>query len=136
MESDTQSLDLASWRAEASATFGTLRLTCPDPQNFRATVRSAEAGEISLFDMSTPPHVVDKRPEDITPTSPAYCKLSLQLEGASLLQQDDRELLLRPGEMALYVTQRPYHLEHLEKQRSLIVLSPQNFDCVLPQLTL
>lgn len=115
------------WRAGAIDSFGDLAITCADTENFRASVRTASMGELELFDMSTPAHTVHRDPARHDLEHDGYCKLSLQLEGESLLAQDGRTCRLHPGSLALYVTRRPYTLEYPGAQRSLIVLFPQNF---------
>lgn len=120
-------LDLAQWRTSASHDFGTLHITAPAPDTFRAAVDTARVGEVSLFDMTTPPHQVERHSADIPPSAPTWCKLSLQLQGTCTLTQDGRTVTLRPGDLALYVTSRPYTLTYAAHQHSLVVKFPRSF---------
>ncbi|WP_255434368.1 AraC-like ligand-binding domain-containing protein [Auritidibacter ignavus] len=120
-------LSLAQWTEAISHSFHNLTITADDPQAFRAGRRQALLGEILLVDMATDahrvcqPHVV---PEN---TQPAMCKLSLQIEGQSQLTQDCRTTVLAPGDLALYVTHRPYELVFDRPQRSLVMQFPQEY---------
>lgn len=120
-------MGLNQWIESARESFGPLNITAPDPLTFRASVRTASLGEVKLFDMNTPAHSVHREPSAEDRLHGGYCKLSLQLEGSSSLTQDGRTCTLAPGDLALYVTQRPYQLDYSEPQRSLVVLFPQNF---------
>lgn len=122
-----QELGFTDWCAGARESFGDLRITCDDPENFSASVRTASLGDVELFDMTTPAHSVARTPDAHDVEHNGYCKLSLQLDGEAVLTQDGRTCHLRPGDLALYVTKRPYQLEYPGQQRSLIVLFPQNF---------
>lgn len=120
-------LDLSTWRAAASQEFGTLRITPQQAEGFEARLEVVEVGQVSLYDMDTPPHTVERLAADIRPGSPAFCKLSLQLEGQCVLEQDGRRAVLEPGSLALYVTQRPYVLRYDGHQHSLVVKFPQSY---------
>ncbi|MDO5032663.1 helix-turn-helix domain-containing protein [Corynebacterium sp.] len=117
--------DIAAWRAASSDAFGKLEVDTEDPGNFHASLESTQVGEVSLFDMHTCPHTVRRR--DISPDDAPFCKLSLQLSGTSTMSQDGRTCELHPGDLALYVTQRPYTLYYPVEQHTLIVHFPQNF---------
>lgn len=127
MHPPTTALPLARFRAVASEAFGRLHIETESPGDFSALFRVAQVGEISLFHMKTPPHTVERQREDINPTDRPHCKLSLQLDGSTILRQDGRDCVLRPGQLALYVTQRPYELIYPDPQHSLIVLFPEEF---------
>lgn len=126
---------LNQWIESVRESFGPLNITAPDPLAFRASVRTASLGEVKLFDMNTPAHSVHREPNAEDRLHGGYCKLSLQLEGSSSLTQDGRTCTLTPGDLALYLTQRPYQLDYTEPQRSLVVLFPQNFVHLSPEYT-
>lgn len=107
--------------------FGQLSVDTDDPDAFEVELRTATAGDVSLFDMRTSPHTVARRAEHIDAADVPYCKLSLQIQGTSTMRQDGRECTLEPGDLALYVTQRPYELEYTHDQHSLVVHFPQSY---------
>lgn len=128
-----QSRTLGQWQVEAAAAFGPLHITAPEPEKFRANVRTVTAGEVTLYDLTTPAHTVERRSESITTATAPFGKLSLQLAGDCTVRQDGRESLLRPGDLAFYVTQRPYQLEYPGHHHSLVVHFPQSFVHMPPE---
>lgn len=122
--------DIASWRTASSAAFGQLDVDTDERASFHAALRSTKVGDISLFDMRTSPHTVSRH--KISSNETPYCKLSLQIEGSSTMTQDGRTCELRPGDLALYVTQRPYTLRYPEDQNTLIVHFPQSYLDIAP----
>lgn len=115
------------WQDFAARYFAPLRMTFPEGQDFRADVHQVAVGDVHLHDMVTDPHIVTRSPDLITEGEVAYCKLSLQLAGTSGLEQDGRQCRLYPGDLALYVTQRPYELSYTEPQHGLVVHFPASY---------
>lgn len=120
-------LDLNRWRVASNSAFGKISIDTAHPETFAVELRTATVGDVSLFDMRTSPHKVARRAEDIQASDIAYCKLSLQIQGTSIMRQDGRETTLKPGDLALYVTHRPYTLEYTHDQHSLVVYFPQSY---------
>ena len=58
--SAVEHFDIASWRTASSGSFGQLDVDTEDPATFHATLRSTKVGDISLFDMHTSPHTVNR----------------------------------------------------------------------------
>ena len=124
-------LSLNEWR-EATAAFGPLAIGTDAPGSFSASIQRIDVDEVSLFYLDTPAHTVSLRtPEHGSPSPDArhpaapMCKLSLQLDGEVEVSQDGRTALLSPGDLALYVTHRPYRLTYSGPQRSLVILFPE-----------
>lgn len=126
-------LDLTDWRELISRSFAPLRITSADP-DFRASLTEVSLDEIHLFDMTTGAHRVERSPDLIDPQAPQFCKLSLQMSGTAQLHQDGRTCRLHPGDLALYVTQRPYTLDFPGRQHSLVVHFPQRAVNIDPEL--
>ncbi|WP_445227882.1 AraC-like ligand-binding domain-containing protein [Corynebacterium sp. H130] len=116
-----QHYDLAGWRTAVNEHFGRIEISAP--ADFSASMSVARLGDVSLMDMSTTAHTVTRSASDADP----FCKLSLQLEGTSTMTQDGRTCVLEPGDLALYVTQRPYSLAYDSPQRTLVVYLPLSF---------
>lgn len=126
-------MTMPEWREAITQAIGRLLLSAPDEAAFRASLRSASLEDVHLFDMHTDAHTVLRDQELAAATTGAYCKLSLQISGAAKLVQDGRTCLLEPGDLALYVTQRPYELSYPGPQHSLVVLFPQNVVHMSPE---
>ena len=120
-------LDLNRWRIASNSAFGKISIDTAMPETFEVELRTATVGDVSLFDMRTSPHKVARRAEDIQESDIPHCKLSLQIQGSSTMRQDGRETTLTAGDLALYVTHRPYELEYAHDQHSLVVYFPQSY---------
>src|SRR5699024_4409256 len=92
-------LDLTRWRSASNEAFGKLDIEAENPAEFQVELKTATAGDVSLFDMRTKPHTVTRRAEDIPDGDIPYCKLSLQMHGSSTMRQDGRECTLEPGDL-------------------------------------
>lgn len=124
--SEWEDLGLPDWRRQICRLLGDLRIEGDEP-SFRAGARTASLETVSLLDMRTPPHTVVREHPETGRGSEQFCKLSLQMAGSSAVEQDGRRCVLQPGDLALYVTTRPYRLEIREDQESLVVHFPQSF---------
>lgn len=131
--SPSQSRNFSQWRADASAAFGTLQIDTPDPASFQAQVSMLRTGDVTLYDLQTPAHTVERRPAAAAQATESFGKLSLQLEGVCTVSQDGRECVLYPGDLAFYVSQRPYRLHFPEPQHTLVVHFPEHFVHLIPE---
>ncbi|WP_434056851.1 helix-turn-helix domain-containing protein [Amycolatopsis ponsaeliensis] len=116
--------DFTEFRTAVSQSFVPLHVT-DGRDGFRGRIRSSAADEVQVSEVTASPHVVERTPELIGRGERRYYKLSLILAGTSLLVQDGREAVLRPGDVALYDTHRPYSLVFEEDFRTLVVMFPQ-----------
>lgn len=117
--------DVAAYRAAVCDSFVPLAVSVERPGAFWSRVRSTTAGGVLLSEIAATPHAVHRTPALIGTGGRRYYKLSLQLAGTSMLVQDDREATLRPGEMALYDSHRPYTLVHGSSFRSIVLMVEQ-----------
>lgn len=117
--------DFADFRTAVSQSFVPLRVTNGTGDHFRGRIRSSAADEVQLSEVTASAHVVERTPELIARGERRFYKISLILAGTALLVQDDRQALLRPGDVALYDTHRPYSLVFEEDFRTLVVMFPQ-----------
>lgn len=122
---DGEALDLTTWRILTTEHFVPLDVhpLCP-PEEFVGRVSRIDRGPLSVFRIEHSPAVVARTPQLIARSerSSAMMKVSLQIEGDGLVEQDGRVTLLHPGDLALYDTSRPYTLRYDTATR-LIVLS-------------
>lgn len=123
----SEEFTLAQWRSAVTSHFGKMDIRSAPGEAFSARMSAATLGEIALFDMITSPHTVRRTSESIGMDHEPFCKLSLQLEGSSAMTQDGRTCVLHPGDLALYVTQRPYELVYEQSQHTLVVYFPQRY---------
>lgn len=129
----------SEFRTAVSESFVPLHVTSARPDPFWGRIRSAEADEVHVSEVSAAEHVVERTPELIARDDRHYFKLSLQLAGTGLLIQDDREAVLNPGDLAIYDTHRPYTLVFDDEFRTMVVMFPKRLidlpNDVVAQLT-
>ncbi|WP_432514723.1 AraC-like ligand-binding domain-containing protein [Kineococcus sp. SYSU DK001] len=70
-------------------------------------------------------HVVRRRP-DPSDGGAQLCKVSLQVEGRSVLRQGGRETVLHPGEYTVYSADEPYDLHNAAGFRSVVLMFPRS----------
>ena len=112
------------WRHLVAESFVPLAAQTSDVNGFRGHLRSRVLDRMSVVEVSAASHEVHRTPALIAQASERYFKLNLQLEGTGLLIQDNREALLRPGDLAIYDTNRPYTLAFEEQARMMVVMFP------------
>lgn len=117
--------DFVSFQRAVSESFVPLHVTTTHPEAFRGVVRGATVDDVSLCEVHATAHTVERTPALIARSERAHMKLSLMLSGSALLVQDGREAVLRPGDVAVYDTQRPYTLMFDEQFRTLVVMFPK-----------
>lgn len=119
-------VDFTSFRTAVSESFVPLLVTSNESQPFRGVIRSAGIDDVHVTELRADAHVVERTPALIARGDRAYFKLSLMLAGSGLLIQDDREAVLRPGDLAIYDTDRPYSLVFDEEFRTMVVMFPKH----------
>jgi AraC-like DNA-binding protein len=120
------------WRAHLGAAFSDL---VPGPLDRElapaGTLRGGRLGAASVFTVSGSPQAV-RRTSTAVRCSPAdMVKACVQLRGRATVHQDDREIVLVPGQLALYDIGRPYELR-LEGSWSCAVLAVRRDQVALP----
>ncbi|MDR7159474.1 helix-turn-helix domain-containing protein [Arthrobacter sp. BE255] len=112
------------WKHLVAESFVPLAARTGDVDGFRGQLRSRVLDRMSVVEVTATSHEVHRTPALIAQASERYFKLNLQLEGTGLLIQDNREALLRPGDLAIYDTNRPYTLAFEEEARMMVVMFP------------
>ncbi|GGH44773.1 helix-turn-helix domain-containing protein [Microbacterium album] len=125
---------LHDWRRLAGGRFVPLYVTAAHADRFEAVLRSRTIDRVSVSEITAMPHRVQRTPELISPRDPRHYKLSLQLDGSGFVAQDGRDAVLRPGDIAIYDTSRPYTIEFTDDVRCLVMAFPQDAFEVAPQL--
>ena len=117
--------EFTEFRTAVSESYVPLKVTSDRPERFAGRIRQSSLDEIHVSEVSARQHVVERTPELIARGDRRFFKLSLQLAGSGLLIQDNREALLRPGDIAVYDTERPYSLVFDDDFRMMVVMFPQ-----------
>ncbi|MFD0044582.1 helix-turn-helix domain-containing protein [Pseudarthrobacter scleromae] len=112
------------WKHLVAESFVPLAAQTADVDGFRGQMRSRVLDRMSIVEVTATSHAVHRTPALIARAHERYFKLNLQLEGTGLLVQDNREAVLRPGDLAIYDTNRPYTLTFEEQARMMVVMFP------------
>ncbi|WP_445352015.1 AraC-like ligand-binding domain-containing protein [Haloactinomyces albus] len=118
--------DFSTFRNAVSTSFVPLEVTSDNAEEFRGRLRCRDVDGLHISDVIATPHVVERTPDLISRADRHYYKISVQLSGTGLLVQDNREALLRPGDLAIYDTHRPYSLVFGEDFRTLVIMFGKN----------
>lgn len=114
------------WRHLVAESFVPLAAETDHPDTFRGRMRSRVLDRMAIVEVSATSHSVHRTPALLAQSDQRYFKLNLQLEGTGLLIQDNREAVLRPGDLAIYDTNRPYTLAFEEQARMMVVMFPHD----------
>lgn len=117
--------DLENWRHTIAGLLTPLRIDALQ-NDFTAALSVAQFGDVTLFDMATAPHTVQRTHDQIDGASQRFYKISVQLAGTTEIHQDDRTTVLKPGDLAIYDTDRPYWLRIEQTSHAVVILLPQN----------
>ncbi|WP_210587012.1 helix-turn-helix domain-containing protein [Streptomyces sp. GESEQ-35] len=115
---------LEFWQDMVSRSFVPLEIVPREGPDFHAQLRLARVGPVQVSVVTTPPHTARTR-RPIGSDVSDDVKVSLQLTGHCVLTQGDHQAELRPGELAVYDTRRPYTLDTDRPGRSLALMFPR-----------
>jgi AraC-like DNA-binding protein len=113
------------WREVAGRSFVPLEAVPGDTSDFHASLHTSHLGAVQVSVVTAQPHGVTHAPRHIASDQPDFVKVSLQLAGRCRLDQEDRQALLAPGELAVYDTRRPYTLDFDLPYRMLVLMFPR-----------
>ncbi|MGC7098495.1 helix-turn-helix domain-containing protein [Amycolatopsis lurida] len=113
------------WEDRICRTFVPLRAHRPDGPGFRGAVGSATLGSVVLAGVSASQAVVERTRRLIRQDDPELYKFGLQVSGTSVVEQDDRQACLRPGDLAIYDTSRPYRISFGDDFRMTVAMFPR-----------
>jgi AraC-like DNA-binding protein len=113
------------WRVNLGAAFSDL---VPGPLDGEpspsGTLCGGRLGPAAVFTVSGSPQTVCRTTAAVRHSPADMLKVCVQLRGRATVHQDDREIVLSPGQLALYDTGRPYRLR-LEGDWSCAVMAVQ-----------
>ncbi|WP_419702993.1 helix-turn-helix domain-containing protein [Promicromonospora sp. NFX87] len=117
---------LSDFRDIVDQSFVPLRVSSQRAHDFHASLRAATLRDFNLVEIASVPHVVERTRNLIgaSTNEPAY-KVSLMLEGTGYICQDGRDVVLSPGDVAVYDTTRPYTLVFDDRMRTIVAMFPK-----------
>lgn len=101
-----------AWEETISQTFVPLRArpSRSGSGKFHGEVTTTPLGCVSLSEVHAARAVIERTPLLIRRSDPELYKVGMQISGTSVIEQAGRETLLRPGDLAIYDTSRPYRI--------------------------
>lgn len=81
-----------------------------DPEQIRVDARIADLGALNICSVRANTTTIERTSGLAADPTDAYLFVGMQLSGTSIVVQGDREAVLRPGDLAVYDTRRPYTL--------------------------
>ncbi len=120
-------LSFREFQVAVSNSFVPLKVSSPlDETQFKAQLLQANVHGVSFTDIRAMAHVVERTTELIQQSPRDFYKISLQLEGTGLLRQGGREVILTPGDIAIYDTSQPYVLTFEKRFRTMVIQLPHD----------
>lgn len=110
------------WKTLVSRAFPLLRVNFSSDKPFYGQFRAAGTPNFSFFHLSGAEHEIEQRPQDPSTRLDPILKISLHLGGHSTFRQGQREINLKPGDLAIYDTSRPYSMSHDEGLSFLVAM--------------
>lgn len=99
--------DHEQWRSTLASAFNGLT---PDRHSGRGTLAQARLGPVATFQVSGPSQVLRRTERQLKTRPSDLLKVCIQRTGTAMVQQDGRDITLRPGWLAIYDIDRPYAL--------------------------
>lgn len=125
-DSKTRANSIPEFRDIVSRSFVPLTVSGASDRPFAAQVSTSSADRAVFTTLKTQPHLVERTPTTIAAGGSGYFKLNMLLSGSGVLVQDGREVLIRPGDLALYDTSRPYSLMFDDVVSNLVMMFPKD----------
>lgn len=110
------------WREQLGSAFGQLTPSALDSTAPVGRLAGTRLGPLMAYQVSGTPQVVLRSRGAVRRVSFELLKICLPLAGRAVVHQDDREIAIAPGQMAVYDTGRPYQLR-LEQQWTCAVIA-------------
>lgn len=116
----------AYWADASSRMFAPLEGSPVPDTPFWGRMDTHALGAVQLTDLAATGHAVHRTARHIAVHDPEVFKLSLQLRGSTVISQQDRVAHLRPGDMTLYESSRPYSVRGVAPFEMAIFVFPRN----------
>lgn len=101
--------------------------TLPSERPFRAEISRSDLGPLTLSRVRAQPHAVQRSTRLINEEPRDEVLVSVQLRGNAVIQQDERQAVLDPGDFAMYDATRPYDLIMREQFEMLVFQFDRQF---------
>jgi AraC-like DNA-binding protein len=110
------------WREELGGAFGQLSPVPLDGCSLDGRMAGGQLGTVAAYRVSGTPQIVRRTPTAVRAVPIDLFKICVQQAGRATVRQGGREVVIAPGQMAIYDTGRPYELR-LEQQWTCAVMA-------------
>jgi AraC-like DNA-binding protein len=121
----TDRLDV--WQDIIRENFVALDIVADRRASFRGRVRSTELGHLHVASVGSGAQSCTRTPHLARADDDVYMQVGLLTRGAAVLQQDDREAVLSPGDFALYETDRAFCWRLAQEWELLVFTWPRSW---------
>lgn len=118
-------MGISQFRTAVNDSFVPLQVTTPHAGTFTGIIDAVTIDDVHLTGIRATDHTVERTPALIARDNAAFYKIGFMLDGTGLLVQDGRDAVLRPGDLAIYDTSRPYSLTFDADFRTLVIMVPR-----------
>jgi AraC-like DNA-binding protein len=116
---------LACWREAVSRNLVPLEVLPRESADFSASLHAVRVGQVQMSVISAAPHTIARTRRHIASDAPDYLQLTLQLTGQGVLTQRERQARVRPGELVVYDTRRPFTYDLDDAHSGLVLMFPR-----------
>jgi len=121
-----------AWHEHLGAAFGQLVPEAVGAQAPVGGLAGTHLGALATYEVRGTPQVVRRTPGAVRRMPIDLLKICVQVTGRATVCQDNREIEIEPGHMAIYDTGRPYHLR-LDGQWTCAVMAFPREALALPE---
>jgi AraC-like DNA-binding protein len=114
-----------AWSEQVWSMVGGLETRTFDSEVLEAEAYAGALGSLRLFRMVSGRHRLERTPALIERSDPGLLKIVFPLHGSIFFRQQGLELVLQPGQWAVYDTSQPYEVAVREHVELLVVFVPR-----------
>ncbi|WP_326946762.1 helix-turn-helix domain-containing protein [Amycolatopsis sp. NBC_01307] len=115
-----------AWRERLGGAFSELFPERLDSSEPAGDVVTTPLGEVHVYTVAGTPQIVRRSPGTIRQNPSDLLKVCVQVRGRATVVQGDREIVVEPGQLALYDTGRPYALRLEGEWISAVMAFPRD----------
>ena len=113
------------WRESLGGAFNKLTPVPLGTHALDGRLAGLHLGQLAAFQVDGTPQVVRRTPAAVRAAPTDLYKICVQVRGRATVHQDGREVVLEPGQMAIYDTGRPYDLRLERRWRCAVLAFPR-----------
>lgn len=114
------------WNEVVWKSYVPLAIEVPEKSNFVGKVARSYLGNVPIVTSGSRAQQIVRTPKLISQDAEEYLMLGLQLQGTSIVEQRDRQALLRPGDYVFWDTRRPYNITFPSDWEMAVFQFPRN----------